>query len=215
MPAAAVSCKTIRPVLPFVFPANAEREETVGGPARALTPPHRPAAAPTRLLLIDDDPAGLAEQLRRAFPGSGYRVQVVGSGPGALQYLGADSADVVILALGRAESSGLETYQQIRRLDARVPVIFVAGVKRADAAIEAMKQGSYGDFSVQARRGRPCCGGSSAKPWMSPGSCRNSVVAWSRPKRTPTWGHSSAPAPVMEEGIQGHRAASRPRTCRC
>src|SRR5207253_2456572 len=34
-------------------------------------------------------------------------------------------------------------YQQRRRIDARIPVIFVTLAKGADAAIEAMKQGAY------------------------------------------------------------------------
>jgi two-component system nitrogen regulation response regulator GlnG len=34
-------------------------------------------------------------------------------------------------------------YQQIREIDARIPVIFVTLAKGADAAIEAMKQGAY------------------------------------------------------------------------
>jgi two-component system nitrogen regulation response regulator GlnG len=37
----------------------------------------------------------------------------------------------------------LEVYQQIRQIDARIPVIFVTLAKGADAAIEAMKQGAH------------------------------------------------------------------------
>jgi two-component system nitrogen regulation response regulator GlnG len=41
------------------------------------------------------------------------------------------------------DQSGLEVYQQIRRIDARIPVIFVSNTLRADVVIEAMKQGAY------------------------------------------------------------------------
>jgi two-component system nitrogen regulation response regulator GlnG len=41
------------------------------------------------------------------------------------------------------DQSGLEVYQQIRQIDARILVIFVTLAKSADAAIEAMKQGAY------------------------------------------------------------------------
>src|SRR6202030_3414134 len=51
--------------------------------------------------------------------------------------------DVVLLDLRLPDQSGLEVYQQIRRLDARIPVIFVTMAKAADAAIAAMKQGAY------------------------------------------------------------------------
>jgi two-component system nitrogen regulation response regulator GlnG len=134
----------MRPVLPFLQEAAADRAETVGfrdgAPGR---PPHHPASAPAHLLLVDDDPAGLAEPLRREFPAPEYRVQVAGSGLGGLRHVGAYPPDVVVLDLDRSEPPGLETYLQIRRIDPRVPVIFVTGVKRADAAIEAMKQGAY------------------------------------------------------------------------
>jgi two-component system nitrogen regulation response regulator GlnG len=132
-------------VLSFLREA-ADRAETAGCRAGALgRPPRHPASAPAHLLLLDDDPAGLAEPLRRAFPAPAYRVQVAGSGPGALRHVGAHSPDVVVLDLGPSDPSGLEAYRQIRRIDPRVPVILVAGARRADAAIEAMKQGAY-DF---------------------------------------------------------------------
>jgi DNA-binding NtrC family response regulator len=48
-----------------------------------------------------------------------------------------------LLDLRLPDQSGLEVYHQLRRLDARIPVIFVTLAKGADAAIEAMKQGAY------------------------------------------------------------------------
>ncbi len=146
MSVATMSRESMRPVLTFLREAAAHRAETAdyraGAPGR---PAHDPASAPAHVLLVTDDPAGLAEPLRRAFPAPAYRVQVAGSGPGGLRHVGAHPPDVVVLGLGRSEPSGLETYRQIRRIDPRVPVIFVAGVNRADVAIEAIKQGAY-DF---------------------------------------------------------------------
>jgi two-component system nitrogen regulation response regulator GlnG len=69
-------------------------------------------------------------------------VRVAGSGPGGLQHVAAESADVVVLDLDLPES-GMEVYQQLRRIDARVPVVCVTGTRRAGAVIEAMKQGAY------------------------------------------------------------------------
>ena len=51
--------------------------------------------------------------------------------------------DVILLDLGLPDQSGLEVYQQIRRIDEGIPVIFVTMAKGADAAIEAMKHGAY------------------------------------------------------------------------
>src|SRR6195256_4042078 len=95
------------------------------------------------LLLIDDDPVLIVEQGRQAFPAPAHRVEVAGTGAEGLERVGAGPPDVVLLDLGLPDQSGLEVYQQIRQIDARIPVIFVTMAKLADAAIEAMKQGAY------------------------------------------------------------------------
>src|ERR1700732_2911977 len=95
------------------------------------------------LLLIDDDPVLIPEQVRQAFPAPRYRVEVAGTGVEGLECIGARPPDVILLDLRLPDQSGLEVYQAIRRIDARIPVIFVTLTKAADAAIEAMKQGAY------------------------------------------------------------------------
>src|SRR6516164_9290771 len=96
-----------------------------------------------QLLLIDDNPALIPGQVRQAFPVPAHRVEVAGTGAEGLERVGAGPPDVILLDLGLPDLSGLEVYQQIRRLDARIPVIFITMAKAADAAIEAMKQGAY------------------------------------------------------------------------
>jgi two-component system nitrogen regulation response regulator GlnG len=96
-----------------------------------------------RLLLIDDDPDLVLEQVRQAFPAPQHRVQVAGTGAEGLRQVRAETPDVILLDLRLPDQSGLEVYQQIRGLDARIPVIFITLAKSADAAIEAMKQGAY------------------------------------------------------------------------
>jgi two-component system nitrogen regulation response regulator GlnG len=93
------------------------------------------------LLLIDDDPALIPEQVRQAFPR--YRVDVAGTGAEGVKRVGVGPPDVILLDLRLPDQYGLEVYQQIRKIDARIPVIFVTMAKAADAAIEAMKQGAY------------------------------------------------------------------------
>jgi two-component system nitrogen regulation response regulator GlnG len=95
------------------------------------------------VLLIDDDPAVIPEQVRQAFPAPRHRVEVAGTGADGLKRVGAGPPDVILLDLRLPDQSGLEVYQQIRQIDARIPVIFVTLAKAADAAIEAMKQGAY------------------------------------------------------------------------
>src|SRR6202162_1098509 len=109
------------------------------------SPPWRTGSQPrmARLLLIDDDLDLIPEQVRQAFPAPRYRVEVAGTGAKGLERVGARPPDVILLDLRLPDQSGLEVYQQIRKIDARIPVIFVTLAKTADAAIEAMKQGAY------------------------------------------------------------------------
>src|SRR5207237_2134582 len=95
------------------------------------------------LLLIDDDPDLIAEQVRQAFPGPRHRVMVAGTGTEGLAQVRTNPPDVILLDLRLPDQSGLEVYQQVRQIDARIPVIFVTLAKAADAAIAAMKQGAY------------------------------------------------------------------------
>src|SRR6516162_9863206 len=95
------------------------------------------------VLLIDDDPALIPEQVRQAFPAPRYRVEVAATGAEGLVRVRAEPPDVILLDLRLPDQSGLEVYQQVCQIDARIPVIFVTLAKAADAAIEAMKQGAY------------------------------------------------------------------------
>jgi two-component system nitrogen regulation response regulator GlnG len=95
------------------------------------------------LLLIDDDPILIVEQVRQTFAGPRYQVDVAGTGAEGIKRVGTKPPDVILLDMRLPDKSGLDVYQQIRTIDARIPVIFVTMAKTADAAIEAMKQGAY------------------------------------------------------------------------
>src|ERR1700733_16042772 len=95
------------------------------------------------LLLIDDDPVLIPQQVRQTFPAPRYRVEVADTGAKGIERVSAGPPDVILLDLRLPDQSGLEVYQQLRNFDARIPVIFITLAKSADAAIEAMKQGAY------------------------------------------------------------------------
>ena len=94
-------------------------------------------------LLIDDDPALIPKQVRQAFPAPLARVDVARTGADGIDRVRAEPPDVILLDLRLPDQSGLEVYQAIRQIDARIPVIFVTVAKSADAAIEAMQQGAF------------------------------------------------------------------------
>src|SRR4051794_10764164 len=110
---------------------------------RAVPPATQGERIMAQLLLIDDDLALTPEQVRQAFPAPAHTVAVACTGAAGLAHVRARPPDVILLDLRLPDQSGLDVYQQIRRIDARIPVIFVTMAKTADAAIEAMRQGAY------------------------------------------------------------------------
>src|SRR5262249_38050903 len=103
----------------------------------------QPERSMPHLLLIDDDPALIPGQVRQAFPAPAPRAEVAATGAEGRERLRAGPPGLVLLDLVRRGQSGLDVSQQIRGLDARIPVIFITTARGADAAIEAMKQGAY------------------------------------------------------------------------
>jgi DNA-binding NtrC family response regulator len=95
------------------------------------------------VLLIDDDQAFLSEQVRQAFPAPGHRVTCAETGTLGVDQVRAAAPDVVLLDLRLPDRSGLVVYEEIRALDARIPVIFITAARTADTAIEAMKRGAF------------------------------------------------------------------------
>jgi len=152
--------ETSRSLPPYLRPSPAHRG-TLGvmPPARSSTLPETRSApemrdlgvandrtehaGTARLLLIGDDPAVMPEQLRRSFPAPMHRVQVADMDHCGLEQVRIGAPDVIVLDVGLPDQSGLDFYQQIRRINARIPVIVVTRARRADVAIEAMKHGAY------------------------------------------------------------------------
>ena len=95
------------------------------------------------LLLIDDDAVLVPQQVRQAFPPPVYRVVVAQNGNHGVELVRRAPPDVVLLDLHLSDRHGLEVYRSIRAIDARIPVIFIATAKTADAAIETVKHGAF------------------------------------------------------------------------
>jgi two-component system response regulator AtoC len=95
------------------------------------------------LLLIDDDPALIPKQLRQAFPAPAHSLQIARTGAKGLDAIRTKMPDVILLDLRLPDQSGLDVYQNIRAIDARIPVIFVTVAKSADVAIKAMQEGAF------------------------------------------------------------------------
>ena len=95
------------------------------------------------LLLIDDDSELLPAIVCHVFPTPGHRVEIAHTGRAGLDCIAAKPPDVVLLDLRLPDQSGLEVLEEIRAIDARIPVIFITLSRSADSAIEAMRHGAY------------------------------------------------------------------------
>src|SRR6476619_2643586 len=95
------------------------------------------------LLLIDDHPGLLPDQVSPVFPAPAHRVDIAHTGAEGLERAAAARPDVILLDLRLPDQSGLDVLRQLRQIDARIPVVLVTVARSADAALEALRQGAY------------------------------------------------------------------------
>jgi DNA-binding NtrC family response regulator len=95
------------------------------------------------LLLVDDEPKLIFKQVSHVFSSRGSQIELARSGGEAISHIAKRQTDVVLLDVVLPDMSGLEVYQRIRQIDARIPVIFVTQTASTDTAIEAMRQGAF------------------------------------------------------------------------
>jgi DNA-binding NtrC family response regulator len=97
----------------------------------------------TRLLLVDDDPGLLLDQVEHVFARDGVEIAVAGTGAEGLRQFEVLRPDVLLLDIRLPDLSGLDVYRQIQKLDARTPVVFITATTTAETAIEAVRQGAF------------------------------------------------------------------------
>jgi DNA-binding NtrC family response regulator len=93
------------------------------------------------VLVIDDD-RSVVTLVRAALKPLGVEVLAAATTEEGLALLKKRSPDVTLLDVMLPEVSGLELFDRIRRIDERVPVIFITAGGESDTAIEAMKLGA-------------------------------------------------------------------------
>jgi DNA-binding NtrC family response regulator len=98
----------------------------------------------TLVLVVDDVPA-MAEQyaydLRRL---GGFEVQMSHDGREALERLGGEAVDCVILDLEMPGMDGFEVLRALERRGSEIPVIVYTGTGNYDRCIQAVRLGAYG-----------------------------------------------------------------------
>ena len=100
-----------------------------------------------KILLIDDD-EGLIHFLSRFFERKGYSVTACKDGSCAVEKIGEESFDLILLDYKMPELNGLDTLSAIKDVEVKTPVILMTAYGTTELAIEAMKRGAY-DYLVK------------------------------------------------------------------
>lgn len=78
------------------------------------------------VLVIDDEPL-MRRTLRTALERAGHRVEEAQNGKEGLEKFSADTPDLVLTDIVMPDREGVETIGDIRRLNAKVPIIAMSG----------------------------------------------------------------------------------------
>ncbi|WP_417849553.1 sigma-54-dependent transcriptional regulator [Thalassoglobus sp.] len=94
-----------------------------------------------RVLVIDDD-RSVRILVEKGLEKSGHHVFAVANEAEGLDAIREFKPDVLLLDLVLKEGSGLTVFQNVQKLDSRLPVIFITGEAGSETTIEAMQMGA-------------------------------------------------------------------------
>jgi len=95
-----------------------------------------------RLLVIDDEP-NILYSMEKSLRSDALEVSVAPTGTQGIGLVEKLRPDAVVLDVRLPDMSGLEVFDQIRRIDPRLPVIVITAFASTEVAIEAMKRGAF------------------------------------------------------------------------
>ena len=93
------------------------------------------------LLIVDDD-RSIIRVFQRCFENSDIAVVSATSGAEAVKATAELRPDVVVLDIVLPDQSGLSAYEQIRRQNPAIPIVFITASGSSDTAIESMRLGA-------------------------------------------------------------------------
>jgi DNA-binding NtrC family response regulator len=95
-----------------------------------------------KILVVDDEEV-MRDVLGNVLGGEGYSVSFAATGPDAIAELKESPKDAVILDLMLPGMSGLEVLDEMKRIDADLPVLMLTAQASIETAISAMKKGAF------------------------------------------------------------------------
>jgi two-component system KDP operon response regulator KdpE len=99
------------------------------------------SAAPLRVLVIDDEPA-IRKLLRVGLSAHGYQIMEASSGKTALERLGEQPPDLIILDLGLPDMQGHELLRTMRARNDSVPIVVLSSRDDEAGKVQALDCGA-------------------------------------------------------------------------
>jgi DNA-binding NtrC family response regulator len=94
------------------------------------------------ILIVDDD-AHLRQSFEKLLSQEGHAVRTAGSGEAGLAMVELQRFDLVIMDVRMPGMNGLETFQAMRAIEPKLPVIIMTAFGTTETAIEATKMGAF------------------------------------------------------------------------
>jgi nitrogen regulation protein NR(I) len=95
-----------------------------------------------RLLVVDDEP-NVQYSLEKSLQSDWLQVMAASTARDGINLVRNQRPDAVILDVRLPDMSGLDAFDEIRRIDPRLPVIILTAYGTTETAIEAMKRGAF------------------------------------------------------------------------
>jgi two-component system, OmpR family, KDP operon response regulator KdpE len=99
------------------------------------------SAAPLRVLVVDDEPP-IRKLLRVGLSAHGYQILEASSGRMALELLGGQSPDLIILDLGLPDMQGHELLRAMRTRNDSVPIVVLSSRDDESGKVQALDSGA-------------------------------------------------------------------------
>lgn len=94
-------------------------------------------------ILIIDDEAFIRENVERILREDGYTVLGAASGREALEQVGDEDVDLVLLDLNLGPEDGIEVLKELKQFDPELLVIIITGFGSVESAVDALKLGAF------------------------------------------------------------------------
>jgi len=95
------------------------------------------------LILVVDDEFGDRESLKAILEDKGYRVATAKDGAEAIEMVKRRHYDIIFLDVKLPDMNGVETFEQVKKIDSNVTVIMMTGYTEEELVSRAVSEGVY------------------------------------------------------------------------